>query len=164
MKVDVWLAGPTLAQLAPAPRSIVNGDEAPSVVRTCCLGRSGLSRIEVSLAVDEMTAGRFARTCRLESIWRRWVRPGVLLAAAAVVMVLVIDVGYNHSRLIGPLLLASLILAGVTPGGRFVLWLLRSRHHPRVVERSNVLIRDVDRETARVWADANPPGAINIVG
>jgi hypothetical protein len=160
---DVWLAGPAVADLAPAPRSIIGGGEAATVVRTYCLGRTGLSRLAVSLAVDDATARRFARTCRLETIWRRWVRPAVMVAVASAAIAVVVDDVFHESRLFGPLYLAVLILAVLVLLGRSVLTVLRSRHHPTVAEKTNILIRGADRETARLWAARNPPGAINIL-
>jgi hypothetical protein len=162
-RVDVWLAGSTAAQLTPPPRSIVDGDEAAYVVRTCALRREGLSRLAVHLAVDEATAERFARACRLETIWRRKVIPAVLLVVVSDVIAFTIDAAFNDERLQGLLFLATLILAAIMLGGRFMLILLRSRHHPKLVEKNNVVIRDVDRETVRMWVDLNPKGTIEIL-
>ena len=162
-RVDVWLAGPTAAQLTPPPRSLVDGGEAVSVVRTCCLGRSGPGRLKVSLAVDQATAERFATACRRESLWKRRIYPAMLVAVAVEVAVFVTDVVHNDSRLQGWLMLAAVILAGASLAGRLVLTLSRSRHHPRVVEGNNVLVRSVDGQVARTWADLNPPGAVEIL-
>ncbi|MBB4760791.1 hypothetical protein ACFQFC_32070 [Amorphoplanes digitatis] len=160
--MDVWLAGSTVAQLTPPPESIIDGDPAATVVRICCLRREGMSGLEVSVAVDEATAGRFTRACLLETIWKQRVLPAILLVLALTVVGFVIDAVINDSELLGVFLLLAFVLAGVTFGGRFALILLRSRHHPKLLNNSDVLIRDVDPSTARRWADLNPAGAITI--
>ncbi|MEV0429308.1 hypothetical protein [Micromonospora sp. NPDC050495] len=152
-----------MAKLMPAPRSIVNGDEAASVVSVCCLRQAGVSRLAVSLMVDEVTARRFARTCRLGAWWGRWMMPSVLVAAAVILLLAVVDAVGEERRLLSVALVLAQVLAAVTLVGRLVLSSLASRHHPRL-KVHGVLIRSVDREVAEVWADLNPRGAIEILG
>nr|BFE69036.1 hypothetical protein GCM10020092_023370 [Actinoplanes digitatis] len=100
-KVDVWLAGSTVAQLTPPPESIIDGDPAATVVRICCLRREGMSGLEVSVAVDEATADRFTRACLLETIWKQRVLSAILLVLALTVVGFVIDAVINDSELLG---------------------------------------------------------------
>jgi hypothetical protein len=46
---------------------------------------------------------------------------------------------------------------------RSVLIRQRSRHHPVLTRRENVLVRGVDRVTAGAWADINPAGAVQLL-
>src|SRR5262245_59678710 len=154
-RIDVRLARDSLASLRLPSVSIVDGQPAGSVVRTCCLRRSGVSRVGMSLPVDEATALRFARSCRREAQWKRVGLPVVAVAAAAALIPAVIGIA-RHA--LGLLLLSGLIelgLAVVTIVVRLVLLRQRSRHHPLLRGR-HVLVRRVDRETARAWAALNP--------
>lgn len=161
--VDVRLAKDALARLTPPPGSIVNGDLNPLIVRTCCLRRVGVSRLHVYLAVDNETARRFARACRLESIWERSI-PAVFTAAGAMLILWVI-IGITHDwRLLLIANLISTVMATSTLLARLIISLLRSRHHPTLKGRDGVLIRDVDRETARIWAELNSNMGIEIIG
>jgi hypothetical protein len=157
---DVWLARDSLASLRLPSTSIVDGQPAASVARTCCLRRSGVSRVCVSLPVDEATAHRFARTCRRETTWQRTGRPITFVIAAVALGPAAIGVVHHD---LGLLLLAGLVelgLAVITILIRSVLTLQRSRHHPILRAGGRVLVRGVDRATARAWADLNPPGAV----
>ena len=158
--VDVWLDRRSLAQLRPPPASIVDGRTAECIVRACCLRAAGVSRLAVSLPVDEATANRFARTCRHEAMWDRRALPLVLVVGAAGLVPAVIGTAVQDLSL---LLLSSLIEACLAVGtlvARSVISRKRSRHHPVLAGRGYVLVRDVDWETARSWADLNPVGTI----
>jgi hypothetical protein len=161
----VWLAGETAGQLTPPPRSIIDGSDVASVVRTCCVRRYGLprSRLEVSLPVDVATAKRFTLTCRMETFWIRNIAPAVVVAGALLAILLVIEIVRDDEQLLWVGSLLVLILGSTTLAGRLALTLFRSRHHPTLV-RGDVHIRGVDGETAQIWASLNPVGAIRIVG
>ncbi|MEU0081786.1 hypothetical protein ABZY58_28120 [Micromonospora tulbaghiae] len=160
--VDVWLAGRTAGQLTPPPRSLTDGSETFATVRACSLGRFGPGRAAVSLPVDTATGKRLALTCRMEAMWRRVVFPAVLVAAAVLVVLFVVDSVRDDGRNASPLLLVALVLAVAVLSGRLVLNRLRSRHHPEEV-RGDVYIRGVDRQAAEIWAGLNPPGAVKII-
>ncbi|GAB3060466.1 hypothetical protein GCM10027186_10080 [Micromonospora schwarzwaldensis] len=161
-RVDVWLAGRTAGELAPAPRSIIDGSEAATVARVCCLGRYGLSRSVVSLPVGVAAAERFTRTCQTETIWRRRVFPAVLVAAVLLVVAYGVDSVRDDARHMVVTLLVALVLAVVVLAGRLALNLRRSPHHPREV-KGDVYLRDVDREAVEIWIGLNPAGAIKII-
>jgi hypothetical protein len=99
----------------------------------------------------------------METIWIRKVAPSVLVAAALLVILFVIEIVRNDEQLLGVTYLMTLILGFTTLAGRLVLMLLRSRHHPTLV-RGDVYIRGADREAAQIWASLNPVGAIRIIG
>ncbi|MFD4206628.1 hypothetical protein ACFWRG_11640 [Micromonospora tulbaghiae] len=160
--VDVWLAGRTAGQLAPPPRSLTDGSETFATVRACSLGWFGPGRVAVSLPVDTATGKRLALTCRMEAMWRRAVFPAVLVAAAVLVVLFVVDDVRDDSRNASLLLLVALGLAVAVLAGRVALNLLRSRHHPEEV-RGDVYIRGVDRRTAEIWAGLNPAGAVKVI-
>lgn len=162
-EVDVRLAPASVGGLAPPPRSIVNGDEVGSAMSVCCLGEIGVSRLEVSLMVDEVTARRFSRSCRLERNWRRWGLRTISVAAGVILLLAVVGAMRDDRHLLSAAVLLSLVLASGGLASRVVLWSLRSRHHPRL-ERYGVVIRGVDSEVARVWVGLNPGGAIEILG
>lgn len=161
-KVDVWLDGSSAAQLTTPPRSLVDGGESAVIVRTCCLRPIGLSQSQVPLAVDEATAQRLARTCRLEALWWRRIAPAILVLVAVLVIAVVVDGIYSDSKFLGRLLLATIILAVLVATARAVLTLSRSRHHPKLMSSGEVVIRDVHRSAAERWAEVNPQGMIRI--
>jgi hypothetical protein len=161
--VDVRLARSSLASLRLPSTSIVDGHPAASVVRTCCLRRSGVSPVSISLPVDEATARRLARSCRREARWQRTGFPVILVALAVALIPAVIGV-VRHD--FGLLLLAGVVelgLAWLTILVRAALLQQRSRHHPVLLGRHHVLVRSVDRETALAWAALNP-GAVELKG
>jgi len=163
-RVDVRLARESLASLRLPDASIVDGQPAASVVRTCCLRASGVSRVSMSLPVDEATARRLARSCRREARWQRTGLAVTMLIAAAALVPAVVGI-VRHD--LGLLLLSGLVefgLALVTILVRSVLLLQRSRHHPTLRGRGHVLVRGVDRETARAWVALNPAGAVELLG
>jgi hypothetical protein len=161
-RVDVRLASSTMSQLTPSPRSLIDGSDSRSIADTCCLRRVGLSRLRVALAVDQATANRFARTCALEARWWRRIVPAVLVLVALLVIAAVVDGALFDSRFLKWLLLANLaILVAVTAGGA-LRTMLRSRHHPTLMANGEVVIRDVDRAAAELWAELNPAGMIGI--
>jgi hypothetical protein len=163
-RVDVWLARDSLASLRPPPASIVDGRAVTAVVSVCCLHRrAGVSRFAVSLRVDEATAYRFARACRLERMWQRRVVPSVLALAALAVVPAIVGAVNSDMPLLLLTNLVLLCIATVTIIGRVTLNLQRSRHHP-VVRRGRVLIRDADRATAAAWASLNPAGTVDLPG
>jgi hypothetical protein len=162
--VDVLLATDSLASLQPPPTSIVDGRPAMCVKRVCCLRAAGASRFAVNLPVDEATARRFARTCRLATMWRRRVVPSVLAMAALGLVPAVIGVVSHNLFLLLLSGLVQLCLATLILVGRLALALQRSQHHPVLVGREHVAIRGIDRATAYTWASLNPAGAIDILG
>lgn len=162
-RLDVRLARDSLASLRLPTTSIVDGRPGATIVHTCCLRRSGVSRVSISLPVDEATAHRFARTCRREATWQRTGLPVLAVAVAVALIPAVIGV-VRHD--LGLLLLAGVMewgLAVITIVVRSALLRQRSRHHPVLRGRRHVLVRGVDRETARAWAALNP-GAVELRG
>ncbi|MFE9690552.1 hypothetical protein [Micromonospora sp. NPDC005806] len=159
----MWLDGKIAGTLTPPGRSIIDGSAAASVVRTCCLGRFGLSGVEVTLPVDTATAKRIALTCRMEKVWMRRVYPAVVVVASLLVVAHVIDSVCNDAQYLGSTLLIALVLAFASLAARLALSLLTSRHHPKEV-KGDVYIRGVDREAAGIWISLNPVGAIRIIG
>jgi hypothetical protein len=158
------LARTFLANLRPPPMSIVDGNGAASIERVCCLRAGGVSRLSVSLPVDAATARRFAATCHLETVWGR---VGVPLVLAIAVVGLVPGVIGTLRHDLSILLVAGLVefsVAITTLVVRSVLTLRRSRHHPVLLGRDHVLVRGVERETARAWVSLNPTGTVEIVG
>nr|MDT0656755.1 hypothetical protein [Micromonospora sp. DSM 115978] len=133
-----------------------------SVVQTRCLGRNGLGRLTVRLAVDLATAKRFALTCRAETFWRRKVTPAVLVAVAVNVIAYVVDSVRNDAQYFSVIYLMALVLAFTGLAGRLALNLLHSRHHPKEV-KGYVYVRDLDRGVVEIWASLNPIGAIKII-
>lgn len=163
-KVNVRLARESLASLRLPATSIVDGQAAALVVRTCCLRSSGVSRLTISLPVDEATARRFARTCRRETMWQRTGLPAGFVIAALGLVPTVIGVVRHDLGLLLLVALVELGLAVVTIVVRSVLILQRSRHHPVLTGRGHVLVRGVDREPAHAWADLNPAGTVELLG
>jgi hypothetical protein len=155
-RLDVRLARDSLASLRLPGTSIVDGQPATAVVRTCCLRPSGASRVSISLPVDEATAHRFARTCRRERMWQRTGVPAGFVVAAVGLVPAIIGVVRQDLGLLLLVALVELGLAIITLLIRSVLILQRSRHHPVLRGRGQVLVRSVDRETARAWAALNP--------
>ncbi|MBM0258168.1 hypothetical protein [Micromonospora sp. 4G55] len=86
----------------------------------------------------------------------------MLVAAAVILLLAVVDAVGEDQRLLSVAVLLAQVLAAVTLVGRLVLLSLRSRHHPKL-EGHGVLIRDVDREAAELWADLNPRGVVEIL-
>jgi hypothetical protein len=162
--VNLWIAGPAAAQLTPSVEPITGGDGTRTVVRTCALNHRGLTDVEIDVTVDEVTAKKFAVTCRLERIWKKVFQPALLVAAALLTAAFLVDTFGNDSQYLTPLLFTAIALAFVAPLYRLALVFVRSRHHPRVVEKGNVLIEGVDRQVAQAWLEASPPGTLKIVG
>ncbi|MEH0826568.1 MULTISPECIES: hypothetical protein [Micromonospora] len=162
-KVDVLLDGKTAGTLTPPGASIIDGSAAASVVRTRCLGRFGLSAVEVAIPVDTVTAERIALTCRMEKVWIRRVYPAIVVLASLLVVAHVIDSMRNDAQYLGWTLLIALVLAFASLAARLALKMLASQHHPKEV-KGDVYIRGVDRETAEVWISLNPVGAVRIIG
>jgi hypothetical protein len=99
----------------------------------------------------------------METICIRKVYPAVLVAAALLVILFVIEIVRDDEQLLWVTNLIALILLFTTLAGRLALILFRSRHHPTLV-RGDVYIRGVDGDTAQTWASLNPVGAIRIIG
>jgi hypothetical protein len=162
-RVNVRLARDSLASLRLPSTSIVDGRPAATVVRTCCLRRSGVSTVSISLPVDEATAQRFARSCRREATWQRTGLPVVAVTLAVALVPAIVGI-VRHD--FGLLLLACLlewVVTVVTIVIRSMLLQQRSRHHPVLRGRHHVLVRGVDRETAYAWAALNS-GAVDTEG
>ncbi|OKJ46590.1 hypothetical protein AMK25_08940 [Micromonospora sp. TSRI0369] len=163
--MNVRLAREAAKNLLPPPVSIIDGTGTGHAVRTCCLTSSGgVSRLEVSLVVDEATAARFARTCRWASMWRRRVAPGILAVAGLILLIAVVDVVVDRPHLLSVALVLTLALTAFSLAGKLSLRLVRSRHHPKLDRDGGVVIRDIDRGAVELWADLNPRGAIEILG
>lgn len=135
-KVTVWVARRAAEQLTPPPRSIIDGSDAASVVRTCCLRRDGITPtgLEVSLMVDEATANRLALACRLDTIWRRKVYPVILAAVTLLAIVFIWDWVRNDSRLLFEMPPVVLAMLFTVLAARFAMFLQRSRHHPTLIK------------------------------
>lgn len=163
-RVDVRLARESLASLRLPNMSIVDGQQTVSVVRTCCLRGSGVSRVSISLPVDEATAHRLARSCRREAAWQRTGLPATMVVAAVAFIPAVVGIVRYDLGLVLLTVLTELVLAIVTILIRSALLLQRSRHHPVLQGRRHVLVRGVDPETARAWAALNPAGTVELMG
>jgi hypothetical protein len=161
--VNVLLDRRSLAPLRPPPTSIADGRPATHVMQVCCLRPYGPSRVVVSLRVDETTARRFARTCRRETMWLRRVVPWIFALAALNLAPAAVGVANHDLSILLLSNLALLSLAMVTLIGRVALNLQRSRHHPILTWRGDVLVRSVEPATAQAWINLNPPGAVEIL-
>src|SRR6266516_1349071 len=161
-RADVLLTRELLEGIQPPPTSIVDGGPGGDVVQVCCLHAAGVSRFVVSLRVDEATANRFARACRLMASWQRRVIPAILAIAALALLPAVIGMVRYDLALVLLSAVAELCLAIVAVAARLVLIGQRSRHHPVLARHGKVLIRDVDRASARAWADLNTAGSVEI--